>query len=49
MGARLADVGVGGLVRFARWRGRRDAERELKRAGMPPIRGLIQINLIRPR
>jgi hypothetical protein len=35
-------------VRFAHWRGRRDAERELRRTGQPAIRGFIQINLIRP-
>ena len=49
LGGRLASAGVRGLVRFAHWRGRRDAARDLKRAGAPAIRGFIQINLIRPR
>jgi len=35
-------------VRFAQWRGRKGAERELKRGLSPTFRGFIQINLIKP-
>jgi len=47
LSARLAAAGVRGLARFSQWRGRREAERELKRGAAPGFRGLVQINLIR--
>jgi hypothetical protein len=35
-------------VRFAHWRGRREAEAALARSGDNVFRGFVQINLIRP-
>jgi hypothetical protein len=51
----MAAFGTRNLVRFAQWRGRRSAERDLKaearaRPGASPVfRGFIQINLIKSR
>jgi hypothetical protein len=47
LSARLAAAGARGLVRFSQWRGRREAQRELRRGAPPSFRGLLQINLIR--
>jgi len=35
-------------VRFAQWRGRKQAEHDLKHSASPSFRAFIQINLIRP-
>jgi hypothetical protein len=35
-------------VRFAHWRGRKEAEAALARSGDLSFRGFIQVNLIRP-
>jgi hypothetical protein len=45
---KLAAVGARGLVRFAQWRGRKDAEAAMARPSEQAFRGFIQINLIRP-
>ena len=47
----MAAFGTRTLVRFAQWRGRKDAKRELRHGGGgPPVfRGFIQINLVRLR
>jgi hypothetical protein len=47
--SKLAAAGVRGLVRFAHWRGRRDAQKALRGRADPAFRGFIQINLLRPR
>ncbi|MDB5444997.1 MAG: hypothetical protein JWQ97_314 [Phenylobacterium sp.] len=49
LGSKLAAVGVRGLVRLAHWRGRKDAEKALRRSRTPAFRGFIQINLVRSR
>jgi hypothetical protein len=45
---KLAAVGTCGLVRFAQWRGRRQAQASFTRPAEQAFRGFIQINLIRP-
>jgi hypothetical protein len=47
MTGKLAAFGTRGLVRFAHWRGRRDAHDEAAAPQDRAFRGFIQINLIR--
>ena len=41
-------MGTRGLVRYAHWRGRREAQAELKNPYEQTFRGFVQINIIKP-